>query len=1264
MSALNAKRVRPILFTVLGCVFALAMLVGRSGRVGAQTARRAETQAASADACIAPATEKRATECPGINVLKGKRGKSDVPVSHDQVIKSKKQAPGKGMQKAPEIQMTAAQRSFRGQRQARAESLLVREIELTERLFQRTPQSDPRRPDILFRLAEDYVEMQQGATAGARGLDEPIFQAQKAKNAAKVQQLQRQQQEHEQRVTRYRQEAIRQYARLVQQHPNYASMDQVLFYLAFALEELQQFDRAREVYYRLIKAYPTSRFIPNALLSFAEYYFAGGDMNSARQFYDRVLSFGIENNQVYGYALYKQAWCLFNLQDFRGSLNKFVEVIEFATQHPDVRDAAALARQARVEMVGAYGQTGAPASRAFDFFRRYSGTEDMAYTMLERLGELFFDTGHWPEAIAVYHDLMNRRPQSDRLCEWQSRVTNAVVSSRPKAQQVEELVRQTQVMELFRTQRQPAERITTCRSSTASIMVDLATHWHREAVGTEASPGTNDRNTMRAAATLYNKIVERFSDLDTMAFENIDRRDWPNAYKIKYWYAELLFKMDDWERCGTAFDAVVEADANGAYVADAAYAAVLCYNNLYQAQNAQDDRTRRGPRTVSSGGASKAAGRPSEFAPRELTKLENGMLNAYTRYVCYVGQSNPNAEDLVTIKYRRARIYYESNHFEEAAVIFRDIAWRHRDSDMAEYAANLYLDSLNVLGEQSTPPRPACYARIVSEVPAMLDMFCQGDAAATHADLCTDLRRLRCDTLYKAADAYKLRGEYKNAARAYLGVVRECPNYRRLDDVLWNVSLMYEAARLLGRSIKVRQFLIDKVPNSPHAKRALFLIGANYHALTVYQRAADYYEQFATQYPGEMAQNCSADEKRANICTNAPEALQNATFFRLGLGQDEKAVDDARLFEKNYKNRRPAEVSQVVYSIGAIYERQRNWQKVVDHYQNYLRQYGRAGKLDEQVQARMAIAHAYWERNQRKQAEPEARAALAAWDRAHGTLRGDNAEDTEARLAKAKNAVAQARFYLAELAYNEFLQLRAPEYTPPKTKARGKKGAAEATKHLTKWFQADFKRWFDRKSAALDKAQKLYVAAADLHVPNWEIAGAARVGDMNARVVDAIRGAPVPPCPSACSEITEREEKQACCDDFSDTFREELEKLVQPQINATTGAFEYCLHTATKVRWFNEWSRLCERELNKLNPRQYPVASEVRAEPGYSRIDVAWVRPILQLETAAERAEREEASRDPGSRPESGSPAGAVAAPAPAPAKAAPAKAAPARRRR
>jgi hypothetical protein len=47
------------------------------------------------------------------------------------------------------------------------------------------------------------------------------------------------------------------------------------------------------------------------------------------------------------------------------------------------------------------------------------------------------------------------------------------------------------------------------------------------------------------------------------------------------------------------------------------------------------------------------------------------------------------------------------------------------------------------------------------------------------------------------------------------------------------------------------------------------------------------------------------------------------------------------------------------------------------------------------------------------------------------------------------------------------------------------------------------------------------------------------------------------------------------------------------------------MNLATQVRWFNEFSQQCEMELNRLDPRKYPLAAELRGSPSYVQQRVA-----------------------------------------------------------
>lgn len=1142
----------------------------------------AAVPAAPAGVCIRPVAREAVEQCPQ-GRRSGKRRqpeRAEAPGSHFRETKRRQPTKSEGMT-GPGFELDPAARRNQERLQQRAKSLLLREVRVLERLVSRARPGNPRGAQFLLRLAETYFELQRVFSTEAGSLDQPIFEARQARNGNRVRQLLRSQNEAKQKLERYREDAIRTYARLVQNYPNFRDMDRVLFSLAFGLEEMRQFQRARQVYHRLIKNYPQSNYIPHAYLSFAEYYFGEGeDMRAAQQFYDRVTQIPPERNPVYGYALYKQAWAFYNLDDFRGALNQFVRVIEFGTRNRDARDASNLVRQSRRELVLPYSRVGRP-NRALDFFRRYAENDAQAREMLEALAELYYDTGQWPETIEVYHRLIASDPQGHRVCYWQSRVANAVVSSRPKADQVTEVRRLVDLYKAYKAAEHPQEAMAECKREAATVLVGLATAWHREAIGSEEQPGTNDRRTMGASAALYRLVLREFPDMEQMRFPDIDRRDWPTEYRVSYFYAELLWRMEDWGQCGPAFDRVVELDPQGEFTSDAAYAAVLCYNNLYQ-QNYQS-REREVRQARESGRrrrAERASGDTTQHVPRELSASEQGMLNAFQRFVCFVADS----DELPTVKYRLARIYYESNRFEEASILFKDIAINHSQTELAEFAANLYLDSLNVLGTEWH--RSSCIGNIRESLGPFSRIYCSSDSAREeHPDLCGVVSQLECDTLRLQAEAAGEEDRHRDAGSLYTQIARDHPECGRRDEMLYNAAIHFEAARLLGRAIRVRTVLIQNFPRSRLAKRAIYLVGANYHALAIYNKAAEWYERFAREFPGENGSDCTEEERSANTCAVANEALQNAVFFRLGLGQEDEAISDARLFERNYNRRLPRETSQVQFSLGSIYERQRNWEQVFRHYRGWLRRFGRRALPHEIVRANVQMGRSYWEQDNKDGARRYFRAALQAWERGAARriagMRGVSDEDRNLYLVRAKDATSEALFYLAEYDYAAFRMIRFP-------RLRG----ARNLSRVQRWAQSDFAQWLTQKREALQEAETAFNRIAPLEIPEWQIAAASRVGQMYRSFMDQIRGAPIP-------EEIEND------DELYGIYVDALERAAAPLQAQAMEKFQFCLTLATRVRWFNEFSSQCEQELNRLDAARYPMAAELRGSAAYVERQVA-----------------------------------------------------------
>ena len=511
-----------------------------------------------------------------------------------------------------------------------------------------------------MRLAETIQELSSAENADGRALDEPIFQAGQppTPNPQRVAELRRQQEQHMTNARNHRQQLIRTFEVLVTDHPTYNRMDAVLFYLAFAYSDMRDQTNARRVYLTLIQRFPQSPFVPNAYLSFAEFFFEQGAMDEARQFYERVTAINTPENTVYGYALYKLAWVHFNLQDFMASLNTFYQVIDYARAHPDMPSVAPLIRSARQELVSAYGQTYGTVARplrtqeALRSFRQYGADEEGAFTMLESLGGLYQDNGQWANSISVFRELISQRSTSDKVCAWQAQIAKAFIAQGQRDAQMREL---TRLLDLWDTYRAPTsgrsqDARNSCRDATARLVFDVASHWHLEAIGRSVegatqTRGTRDNATMGRAAQLYDLLVERFPDLDDVTFPDYDRRDWPTRYRIAYYRADILRDQGNFEACGAAYDRVVEMNPGGEFTEDSAYKAVLCYNDqftarLQQASRQRPSRVTQAQQQQPATGARRNQPDPNEaarFQQRDFNDQERAMERAFGRYICFGG---------------------------------------------------------------------------------------------------------------------------------------------------------------------------------------------------------------------------------------------------------------------------------------------------------------------------------------------------------------------------------------------------------------------------------------------------------------------------------------------------------------------------------------------------------------------------------------------------------------------------------------------------
>src|SRR5262249_32311196 len=145
------------------------------------------------------------------------------------------------------------------QRQTEIQKLTDQQITQMQRILRVTGDDDPEKAGFYFRLGELYGDKQRYTFFQARALDQKIFDA--PPNAKS--RLQNQQREFDSEQETWLKKAIEAYLSAAK-YKKYARMDEVLFKVAFMLQQAKREDQAREFFHKLIKDFPNSKYVPNA----------------------------------------------------------------------------------------------------------------------------------------------------------------------------------------------------------------------------------------------------------------------------------------------------------------------------------------------------------------------------------------------------------------------------------------------------------------------------------------------------------------------------------------------------------------------------------------------------------------------------------------------------------------------------------------------------------------------------------------------------------------------------------------------------------------------------------------------------------------------------------------------------------------------------------------------------------------------------------------------------------------------------------------
>ena len=927
----------------------------------------------------------------------------------------------------------------------------------------------------------------------------------------------------------------------------------------------------------------------------------------------------------------------------------------------------------------------------------------MSRKMMELLAVRYFGNGMYTESTYVYHKLQELFPDDADTCEWQGRVVINALATDNKKVQWQETAKLGEYWNKYKDGNFKKAVKRKCRDDTLETMKQMATVWHDEA------EKTRNPDTYALAEDAYRGFLATFpKDKD--------------SYELQLYYAELLWaqatslvkdkttKEDGLKKFRLAHDEfikVLEMNPEGKYTQDAAYAQMLAMKNAleYDETGGQSKSCKTNAEGVciykDKGKKKKIKVKKEQeqegtinvaemYAQSDYTDDEKGMLGSYDVYMKYV--KDKDDKELPKITYHRAKLMMIHNKFDEAKPLLEEMVVKFDGSTYAAWCSEMLLDvlTINWLSSTNTPEQTLKAGDDLEQWAKKL----QGMKVYKHPEaerLKEAIPILLAGIRWRRGMAYLEAGRngepdgYKNCAETFVGIYNDYgKEHEKADTLIWNASLCYEAAYLLGQAVRFRKILLQDFPNSEHYKDTLNYLGGNYQAIAMYDKAADYLEQYAEKY--------KKDEDSA-------EKLQNAYLFRLGLGEQSKADADLKQFEAFYKTRNPEKAAKIFWSKHDILKTD---SEKMEHAKAYLKTYSGKGGADRRIVAEGVIGQILWrqsckkgllydncmsierkkakagEKHRERQRELKRKAKASAakpkkedessskkkvkLDKYCGTatagiisvherdkkLANDAQKhfDTVLKLSRSgvkipdnetrriedyRNAVAMAAVYQADVDYEEYLTLEMPgsltfyveDYKKdsgmPKWEKEYKEQVKKKEDSITR-----FKAFFEKKTELGGKLIKEYDAVVNAkQSPYWMLAAAARSAMVSQNFADQLYRAEVP------AEFKTEEEYFAYCDELSDR--------AQPLEKDALAKFTYCLDRSTEFQFFNDFSRLCEAELQQRDPDKYPSTEEMFGVSKYtsSRPDKVEVQLDLEGEKRAvslsgtQRKDREAGDEEP-----------------------------------
>ena len=677
---------------------------------------------------------------------------------------------------------------------------------------------------------------------------------------------------------------------IIKKYPTFSGIDEVYFFMASNLMEIGQPLRAVRYYKLVVEKYKNSKFAADAYFQMGEYFFNNNNVFKAIPNYKAIID-KFPENKFYGFALYKYAWCMYNVGEYEKSVKLFQQVVQVADKIKDVD----LKENALNDMVAPYAESGTVAD-AERYFKTIVKEKKYFIAVLIRLAGIYFEQDRSKEAITIYKKLQKEAPEHPRGPTWQKQIVESYKKLNSKDDVRREIL---QLVKLYadenavwvKANKKDETTLESARQTAEAALRILTVEYHNEARKTKSD------TTWKIVGELYPIFLKYFSKSEA-------------SYDMRFNYAEYLYDHKKYNEAGEQYQKVADLNPKGHHFEDASYGAVSCFGALLEedqkkAKEAAKNRIRKAKKegagqiqanmvkTADDKDAAKRDVIAKEFKPKKIPELHQKYIKACDTYI----KNIPRSKYLVDIIYQQAITYYAFNHFDKAVPVFEMIVKKYPRHKLAEFSADLIMDSLNMSKDWEAINNKS-------------REFLRNSALLSGRNrLKKDLEKFKEMASFYASDIPHKNGKSLESAERYVAFVTEFPNSKFNDVALYNAIVYYQKGGDLYKSIRVQErFLREtgKIYDKSRLKdKVMFGLAKNYEAIAYYDKAAQLYIDFVEKAPK---------------AEKAGDAVYNAAVLFESIGETEKAIDNYRLFVDKYA-KEEKEKFQIALQYGYIWMR-------------------------------------------------------------------------------------------------------------------------------------------------------------------------------------------------------------------------------------------------------------------------------------------------------------------------------------------------------